>query len=132
MLLIVVLLAGCSGVFAPEQPTEPQQQQFRLVIQNNVDTAQPIGLTLTNATGETVLNETKTLEPGGGWVVATFNVSSLRTPVSIMARLPAQNYTNELSPIRSSERGAALHTITADGLNHYECNANVTCWRQHP
>lgn len=128
MLSVLVLLAGCGGGFTADQPTEGEQR-FRLVIQNEADTEQLVGLTLTDADGETVLNESKTLAPGGGWVVETFDVRSLETPVTIVARLPAQNDTTELSPIRSTQRGAAVHTITEDGFNHFECNSNVTCWQ---
>lgn len=130
LLVLIVSIAGCSGLFAPDGSDEPQEQRIRLVIQNEESSTQMVGMTLTNESGKTIFNDTKTLQPGGGWVVSTFNVSSLNTPVKITARLPNQNFTQELSPIRSTERGARLYTVTNDHFNIYECNENVTCWQQ--
>lgn len=130
LLVLIVAIAGCSGVFVPDGSDESREQRFRLVVQNDVSSTQSVGMTLTNESGQTIFNETKTLQPGGGWVVSTFNVSSLNTPVRITAHLPNQNITQELSLIRSTERGARLYTVTNDHFNIYECNENVTCWQQ--
>lgn len=138
LLLLLVSTAGCAGldggVFESENATETvtdaQDQQFRLVIQNEISSAQEVTVVLRADDGRTVLNESKSLQPGGGWVVSTFDVSSLETPVTITIDLPQRNESIEVSPIRSTTRGSRLHKITDDGLDHYECNVNVTCWKR--
>jgi hypothetical protein len=132
--VLVVTIAGCSGVFGgvSETPSDVHEQRFRLVIQNEAPSPQTVGLTLTSNHGRIVLDESKTLQTGGGWVVSTFNVSSLVTPVKITIHLPQRNESQELSPIRSTTRGSRLHVITGNGINLYECNRNVTCWQQFP
>lgn len=132
-LLLLVLLAGCNGgLIANKQPTDTkeQKQQLRFVVQNDASSNQPIDLTFQSKDGKTVLNRSKTLKPGETWVVTTFNVSSLNSPVNVTATLPKRGYTTELVPIRSTERGARLHTITEDGIGLYECDSNTTCWKQ--
>ena len=134
--LLLVVLAGCNGALlnGTHQPTAAgeQTQQLRLVVQNEAASNQTIDLTLRSKTGKPVLNQSKALEPGEVWVVSMFNVSSLDTPVTVTAHLPKRGYTTELVPIRSTERGARLHTITDDGISLFECNANTTCWKQKP
>ncbi|MFB6296161.1 MAG: hypothetical protein ABEH66_04880 [Halobacteriales archaeon] len=132
LLVGIVLLAGCSGVIANDDPPDSETEKLRLVVQNDVESAETITLTLTSKNGETILNETKTVESDGGWVVTTVNVSELETPVTVTAEMPDRNYTNELTPIRSTDRGSRLHTIYDDGINIHECNTNVTCWQQKP
>lgn len=138
LLLLLVSTAGCAaldgGVLENETTTETlsdaQEQQFRLVIQNEVASTQEVTVVLRDDDGRTVLNESKTLQPGGGWVVSTFDVASLETPVTITIDLPQRNESIEVSPIRSTTRGSRLHKITEDGIDHYECNVNVTCWKR--
>lgn len=133
-LLLVVLLAGCNGGlvdgFGQQSDTVEQNQQLRYVVQNEASSNQTVALTFTSKDGETVLEKSKTLDPGGVWIVSTFNVSALDTPVSVTIRLLEREYSNELVPIRSGERGSRLHTITDGGVGLYECNRNTTCWKQ--
>lgn len=132
LLVGIVLVAGCSGVVANDGPSDGDPEKLRFVVQNDLDSAETIGLTLTAENGETILEETKTVESDGGWVVTTLDVSEVETPVTVTAEMPARNYTNELTPIRSTDRGSRLHTIYDDGINIHECNTNVTCWQQKP
>lgn len=126
----VMLIAGCSGFVPNNEPTDSGPQQLRFVVQNDVSSAETITLIFTSDSGEMVLNETETVNPDSDWVVSTLNVSDLETPVTVTAHMPDRNYTNELTPIRSTDRGSRLHTIYDDGINIYECNTNVTCWQQ--
>lgn len=132
LLVGIVLIAGCSGVIANDGTPDSEPDKLRLVIQNEVSSAETIALTLTAENGDTLLDATKTVRSDGGWIVTTLAVSDLQTPVTVTARLPGRNETIELTPIRGSDRGARLHTITDDGIGIYECNTNVTCWQQKP
>lgn len=127
----IMVTAGCSGVINSDDQPSGETDQLRIVVQNELASTVTITLTLTSQSGQTILNETKTVQSDGGWVVTTLTVSDVETPVTVTARLPDRNYTNELTPIRSTDRGSRLLTIYDDGINIHECNTNVTCWQQH-
>lgn len=128
LIVVAVLLAGCSGVM-PDKNQNTPEQQLRVVMHNDVSTTQTVTLTFSSADGQTVLNKTKTMQPDENWIVSTLNVSTQETPVTVTARIPERNYTNELTPIRGSDRGSRLYTVYDDGINIHECNTNLTCWQ---
>lgn len=128
----IVLIAGCSGVIANDDPPDSEPEKLRIVVQNDLASAKTVTLTLTSENGDTILNQTKTVQSDGGWVVTTLTVPEVETPVTVTARMPNRNYTNELTPIRNTDRGSRLLTIYDDGINIHECNTNVTCWQQKP
>ncbi|WP_266075041.1 hypothetical protein [Haladaptatus caseinilyticus] len=133
-LLLLILVAGCAGgpLNGPGQPsdTAEQKQKLQFVVQNDASSTEKVRITFTSNGGKTALNRSQTLDSGEVWVVSTVNVSSLNTPVKVTARLPKRGYSTELAPIRSTERGSRLHTVTEDGIDLFECNSNTTCWKQ--
>jgi hypothetical protein len=137
ILLVIgfVLLAGCngaiSGITGPDAE-DNENQRLRLAIQNEAPAAQTVGVNLTTTQGDSILNETKEIESGGGWLVTTLNLSSYEDEViEFTITLPQQNKTLQAAPIRaedSLERGARLYTIDQNSTDIYECKESVDCW----
>ena len=137
ILLVIgfILLAGCngaiSGITGPDAENN-EDQRLRLVVQNEAPAAQTVGVNLTTTQGDTILNETKEIKSGGGWLVTTLNLSSYENEViEFTITLPQQNQTLQAASIRaedSIERGARLYTIDENSIDIYECRVSVDCW----
>ncbi|MFC7136316.1 hypothetical protein [Halobaculum litoreum] len=136
--VLLVLLAGCSGVPVASSDTATPESDaawsYRIVVENGYDT-QPYTLTVATPTGQTVLNETRSVASGDRWVATTLTEAEHGGETYVITVRPEDEDTVARSEFDTTPRekvtyrsGAKLYRFGPDGSAVHLCGGSPDCY----
>ncbi|MFC7204618.1 hypothetical protein ACFQJC_13945 [Haloferax namakaokahaiae] len=139
VVLCLLSLAGCSGLSGqpPATPTESEEPwEYRIVVENGYE-AQAFTVSLTTKSGQTVVNETRSVDSGERWVATTLTEtahSDQAYVLTISAEDEGQLVSKEFDATPQADvtytSGATLYVFGPGESSVHNCGGNVTCYEK--